>query len=182
MQGKRMYRFYDWIGEHVALVGVMSLVVVIGLGVVGPMIADTGEPNFDPQGEIFDVAERAAATLRSESTIESATFIVEAVDGGNVLTTAALREWSSASNRVRETYPQVLEDSFDQGSDATVSGVWSIADVVDMLLEDGLASADDRQVTDVLDEAFADGSSFAQMQFSLAESAERGPSDTRLMS
>ena len=66
------------------------LLGALSLGFVGSMIADGDEPNFDPNGEIFDVADRAAATLRSDSPIRGATFLVESVDGGDVLTAAAL--------------------------------------------------------------------------------------------
>jgi hypothetical protein len=30
-----------------------ALLVAIGLGITGPMVANTEEPNFDPGGEIF---------------------------------------------------------------------------------------------------------------------------------
>ena len=57
---------------------------------------------FGPNGEIFDVADRAAATLRSDSAKRGATFLVESVDGGDVLTAAALTEWLEVSGRVRD--------------------------------------------------------------------------------
>ncbi|MEN8041814.1 MAG: hypothetical protein ABFR95_09960, partial [Actinomycetota bacterium] len=52
-EGKRTYRVYDWIGNHARAVAMAVLIIAIGLGVVGPMIANTEEPSFDPEGEIF---------------------------------------------------------------------------------------------------------------------------------
>ena len=91
MEHHRTDRIYDWIGGHIRFVVGGALLLVLVLGIVGPLVADTDEPNFDPKGELFDVAERAAVTLRGESTMETASFLVQAHDGGNVLTADALR-------------------------------------------------------------------------------------------
>jgi hypothetical protein len=50
---KRTYMDYDLIGSHARVVAVGALLVAIGLGIIGPMVANTEEPNFDPGGEIF---------------------------------------------------------------------------------------------------------------------------------
>ena len=50
MEHNRTYRTYSWIGSHIRWVAVAMLLVAIGLGVAGPMIANTDEPNFDPDG------------------------------------------------------------------------------------------------------------------------------------
>jgi predicted RND superfamily exporter protein len=172
------YRFYDWIGRHVRLVVGMALVLVLGLGVVGPIVADTGEPSFDPEGEIFEVAARMAVTLRGESTIESASFIVESTDGGNVLTADALTEWLVASDSVRGTNTNraYLEDRFDTETGSAIPGVWSMADVVDATIDGGLDGASDADVADALDTVLAPDAPSAAMQFTLSESAQWTPS------
>jgi hypothetical protein len=50
---KRTYMDCNWIGSHARVVAVGALLVAIGLGIIGPMVANTEEPNFDPGGEIF---------------------------------------------------------------------------------------------------------------------------------
>ena len=82
MEKTRTYRVFDLVGRKVGLVVIGVMLVVISLGLVGPMIANTDEPNFDPQGEVFDTFDRAGTVLRSESTISTATFLVEAADDG----------------------------------------------------------------------------------------------------
>jgi hypothetical protein len=53
VEHKRTYRVYNWIGGHVRVVAVAALFVAIGLGVFGPMVANTEEANFDPDGDAF---------------------------------------------------------------------------------------------------------------------------------
>jgi len=62
----------------------------------GRWVVNNDEPNFSPDTELFQVEDRAADTLRSESTIDQATFIVEAPDDGDVLTADAFREFATA--------------------------------------------------------------------------------------
>ena len=77
MEDTKTYRAFGWINRHARLVLVGVLLSVLTLGVVGPIVADTDEPNFDPAGEIFDVANEASNTLRSDSTIVGSSFLVE---------------------------------------------------------------------------------------------------------
>jgi predicted RND superfamily exporter protein len=172
MKEFRLYRMYDWIGSHVALVAAVTLLVVIGLGVVGPMVANTDEPQFDPDGEVFDTLAYVDATLQGESSIESAVFLVEAPNGGdNVLTADALTEWKLASDRVRADAANQthLVDRFDGDTGTTVPGVLSVADVVDASLPDGLASATDQHVTDAITQVLTEGSGFEDIRFTLSE-------------
>ena len=171
MEGTRTYRFYDWVGRHTAIVVAAVLLVVIGLGVAGPILADTEDADFDPGGEIFDVAERADRLLSSDSTIRSATFIVEAADSGDVLTASAFREWSQASDRVRRTpgWSVHLVEQYDTDGGATVPGVLSVVDLVAATLP--LETATDAEVKTALAAVLADGSPFADMRFSLSEHA-----------
>ena len=79
-----IYRVFDWINRHARLVLVAALLGALTLGIVGPMIADTDEPSFDPKGEVFDTYAVADETLRSDSTVVAETFLVTAADGGDV--------------------------------------------------------------------------------------------------
>ena len=178
MEHRTTHRIYDWIGSHIRFVVGGALLLVMVLGIVGPLVADMDEPNFDPKGEMFDVAERAALTLRGESSIETASFLVEARDGGNVLTADALGEWLTASNEVRSDRANVAlaSERFNPDTGVTTPSVWSIADAVDATIKGGLSSATDAEVATALDRLLAPDSPMSAMRFTLAEAAERSVS------
>lgn len=95
-----MRNTFDRINQHARWVVALVIVATLGLGVVGPMVANTDEPNFDPSGELFDIAAQADATLQSNSTLGSDVFLVEALEGSDdVLTAGALREWKASTLR-----------------------------------------------------------------------------------
>jgi len=173
MGNSRTYRMYDWVNRHAAVLVVALVLGIIAVGVGGVMTADTTEPKFEPEGEVFTVYERAEATLQAESTVEQASFLVEAAGGGDVLTANAFREWRDASNRVRTSAEnqQHLVDRFDPETGATIPGVLSIVDVVDATIPGGLAGATDADVKQALDAVLSDGSAFADMRHSLSEQA-----------
>ena len=180
MRNLQIYRLYDWVNRHAAVVAASVIVGVIAIGVGGVIVADTSEPSFEPEGELFAVYERAEATLRSESTIEQASFLVEAADGGDVLTADAFREWSVASASVRsaEANQEHLVERFDPATGTTIPGVLSIVDIVDAAIPGGLGGATDVEVKQALAAALADGSPFVDMRHSLSEQATyfEGPS------
>jgi hypothetical protein len=180
MENRRIYRLYDRVNRHAAVVAAALIIGVIAIGVGGVMVADTSEPSFEPEGEIFKVYERAEATLRSESTIEQASFLVEAADGGDVLTADAFREWSAASNRVRSSSvnQEHLVDRFDPQTGTSIPGVLSIVDTVEAAIPGGLERATDADVKEALAAVLAEGSPFADMRHSLSEQATylEGPS------
>ncbi len=173
MDNSRTYRMYDWINRHAAVLVVTLILGIIAIGVGGVMTADTTEPKFEPEGEVFTVYERAEATLQAESTVEQASFLVEAADGGDVLTANAFREWLGASNRVRTSAEnqEHLVDRFDPETGATIPGVLSIVDVVDAAIPGGLAGATDAEVKQALASVLSDGSPFADMRYSFSEQA-----------
>lgn len=173
MEHSLTYRVYDWFGRHAALVTSALVVGIIGIGVAGVVTADTSEPSFDPEAEIFTVYERAEQTLKSESTIAQASFLVEATGGGDVLTADAFREWKDASDRVRSTEANRahLVERFDQDAGITIPGVLSLVDVVDTTIPGGLETATDADVKAALAVVLADESPFADMRHSLSEQA-----------
>jgi predicted RND superfamily exporter protein len=177
MEHRTTFRTYNWIGRHIRIVAAGALVLVMALGVIGPLVADTAEPNFDPKGELFDVAERAALTLKGESTIEAASFLVEARDGGNVLTADALGEWLTASDTVRSNPVNgaLVGEQFNPDTGAPTPSVWSIADAVDTAMEGELSGATDTEITAAIDRLLAQDSPASAMRFTLAESSQRSP-------
>lgn len=160
-----MRNTFDRINQHARWVVALVIVATLGLGVVGPMVANTDEPNFDPSGELFDIAAQADATLQSNSTLGSDVFLVEALEGSDdVLTAGALREWKAVSDAVQadETNAEHLVTRFDRDLGIDVPALFSIADVVDAELPNGLASATDADVKAVLGDLHEAGSPILQ--------------------
>ena len=105
MQATKLSRTYGWIGRHIAAVATVMLIVAVALGIVGPTIANTDEPDLEPSGGVFDTYEYVDRTLSSTSTVAGAMWLVEAADrGADVLTRDALLEWKLRSDAVR-THP-----------------------------------------------------------------------------
>ncbi|MBW2472895.1 MAG: hypothetical protein JRE18_12545, partial [Deltaproteobacteria bacterium] len=174
----RLHRTYSWIGRHVGLVTVAALTLALALGFVGPLVANTDEPDFNPSGGVFDTYEYVDQTLRSSSSVHGAMWLVEAANRGeNVLTRDVLLEWKQQSDAVRDDPANAshLIDRYDPDTGATVPGVMSIADVVDGVLPGGLAGATDAEVTSAVSMILADGSPMAEMRSTLSEQAESTP-------
>lgn len=163
---------FNWINRNARWVVAAVVLVALGLGVVGPMVADTSDPDFDPSGPVFEITARADSTLVSKSTTGSDVFLVEAPDGSSdVLTADALREWKAISDAViaDEDNARHLVSRYDHDIAAYVPAVFSIADVVDAGLPGGLAGATDADVKAFLSGLQADGSGIL---FSISEQAE----------
>ncbi len=148
VEHKRAYRVYGWISSHLSVVAVAALLIAIGLGVVGSLVANTDEPSFDPGGEIYTAFEDVDATLQSGSTIRTATWLIESsAEGGNVLDRNTLTEWLAASEAVRTdaVHSKVLIDRYDADTGITTPGLISIADVVDSFTPSGIEAASDER-------------------------------------
>jgi predicted RND superfamily exporter protein len=173
MEHSTTYRVYDWFGRRAARVTIALVVGIIAVGAAGVLTADTSEPSFEPDGEIFAVYERAEEALHSDSTIAQAAFLVESADGGDVLTADAFREWKAASDQVRsdESNRAHLVERFDRDAGITIPGVLSLADIVDTAIPGGLQSATDADVKAALASVLSDESPFADMRHSLSEHA-----------
>ena len=63
MDKTNTYRAFGWINRHARLVVVGVLLAALTLGFVGSSIGNTDEPNFDPEGTIIEIAQRADNTL-----------------------------------------------------------------------------------------------------------------------
>ena len=172
MNESRTYRAFGWVNRHARLVIVGVLLGALTLGFIGSSVADDREPSFDPEGEIFEIFDRANSTLRSDTTVGSEAFLVEAADGGDVLTAAALGEWLEASDRVRagDTAGHLVT-TYDADIEATVDGLVSVAEVVDAELDGGLATATDAEVKAALARILDPAAATASFRFTLSEQA-----------
>ena len=167
------YRFFEWVNRHARPVAAAVVFLALTLGVTASMVADTDEPSFEPAGEVFDLYDRANQTLDSDSTIASATFIVEAADGGDVLTVGAFREWMAATERIR-TNPENaahLVTRFDPELASQVPGVLSIVDLVEEQTPGGLASSTEEDVKAALAAVLDPASATSDMRFTLSKLA-----------
>jgi uncharacterized protein len=172
METSHRYRVYRWVGNHIPIVVIAALAVSITLGVVGPMVASTDEPSFDPKGELYTTLADAEATLHPTSSTAVVTWLVEAANrGDNVLTADALREWELLTDaaEARPENASHLIDRFDRDTETSIPGISSIADVVDAAVPGGLAAADDAAVADALEAALGDGSPYAGFRYTLSE-------------
>ncbi len=175
MTDSRKYRTYNWIGDRIRWIAVALLLVVVGLGVAGPMVANTDEPNFDPAGEIYTAYEDVGTTLRSDSKIRTAMWLVEASEsGGNVLDQETLSEWYVASEAVRSSaeHRDILVDRYDADTGVTTPGLISIADVVDSVLPSGIEAASKNEARTAVTQVLAEDSAMADFRYTLSESAE----------
>ena len=164
-------KFFEAANRHVRPIVAVTVLVALVLGGLFAVVADTSEPQFDPEGEIYTLLETADNTLVSESTIGSATFLVEAANGGDVLTAAAFREWQTASVRVLANHYDRLVDRYDPVLGSTVPGVLSVVDLVEDNLPNGLTQATDADVKSALAAILSDDSAMADFRFTLSEQA-----------
>ncbi|MFQ5967375.1 MAG: MMPL family transporter [Acidimicrobiia bacterium] len=167
------YRFFEWVNRHARPVGAAVVIIALTLGVTASMVANTDDADFEPAGEVFDLRDRAQETLNSHSTIASAAFIVEAADGGDVLTADAFREWAKATDRIRShpEHSSHLVTQFDPDLGSEVPGVLSVVDLVEAQLPSGLETATDADVKAALTEVLDPSSPSSGMRFTLSELA-----------
>lgn len=185
---KRGYRFFEWINRRVFPLSVGIVAVAVALGVIGPLVASDDEPSFEPGGQIYDTQERVDEAFSSDSPIVGATFVVETPDAGpdpnafdhDVLTAAALREFTANSDAVRAAYrvggsgdDAPLVTVFDNDLGVEIDGIFSIADAVDAAIPGGLEAASDADVKFALQGILADSADTANLRFTLSRLATR---------
>ena len=168
------YRAFEWINRHARSIIGVALLAALVLGAIAPVVADSDEPSFDPEGGVFELFARAEETLASDSTLASASFIVEAANGGDVLTADAFREWSRASDRIRSDGAHVkhLVTRFDAELGSDIPGVLSIVDVVDEAISGGLDTATDADVKSTLADVLGGSSAASEFGSTLSEGAQ----------
>jgi predicted RND superfamily exporter protein len=183
----RGYPIFEWINDKIKWISIVMFVVAITLGVIAPIVAEKGEPSFDPTGEIYDTDDLVIDRFfSSDSPIRGVSFVVEVADvpesptaqDHDVLTAAALFEFKQNADAVRATYSTGTDAhllsgfNFDLGIE--IDGIFSIADAVDAHVPGGLANADDADVKRALNDLLADGSPTASLRFTLSRLADRG--------
>jgi len=167
---RRGYGVFEWINRRAWPLAAVVLLVVVALAMLTPVVADDSEPSFDPSGEIYDTDERVDEIFSASTPIRTATFIVDAPGGGDVLTRAALLELKQNQDAVLSDpdSQEHLASVFDSDLDVTMVGVYSIADAVDEALPGGLEGASEADVKLVLSELLADGAPTSSLRFLLS--------------
>ncbi len=176
---RRGYAVFEWLNSHIRVVSAVVIVAAVALGFLGPAVAQEGEPDFSPGGEIYDTEELAEERFASDSPIRGAAYLIEHPDGGDVLTAASLRELKGYSDAVRATedFRTHAVAVFDYDLGIEIDGLFSLADAVDELLPGGLAAANDADVKLALDALLADDAPTSGLRFSLSQLATRNPGE-----
>ena len=163
-------RLYEWINRHAWPLAAALVVVAVVLAGLFPVLADDGEPSFDPKGEIYETQSRVQDVFSTSSPIRSVSFIVENPNGGDVLTRDSLLELKQNQDAVLADAEsqQHLTSSFDRELGITVDRVFSIANAVDEFLPGGLDAASDGDVKRALDALLADDAPTSSLRFLLS--------------
>jgi predicted RND superfamily exporter protein len=169
---EQAYGLYEWINKHVWPIAALVVVLGVTLAALYPVIADEGEPSFDPNGEIYDTRDRVDSAFATSSPIRGEVFIVETSLGpdGDVLTRDALLALKQNQAAVlADPEAQIhLVTSFDRDLGFPIAGIFSIADAVDQALPGGLEAASDADVKIAISELLADDAPTSSLRFLLS--------------
>lgn len=154
----RGYRVFEWVNRRIGFVAIAVVVLALALGMLGPIVANEEEANFSPTGELYTIEQRVEDVFDPETSIVAATFLVEDPDQFDVLTQEALLTWQRRADLLRADTSEVqgrplnarLVTGVDLDLGIEIDRIFSIADVVDAQLPNGLAGATDADVKLVL--------------------------------
>ncbi len=129
---------------------VLAVVVALTALLAVPFLAmqPTESASQEPTGEVFDARDRIEDRFASSV---FTTFTVIEDREGDLLRTEPLRELLVNTERLRQD-PEIgptLFGYYDGDADVDVTGILSIADLIDAELSDGLATATDEEVKQV---------------------------------
>lgn len=177
MTATRTSALFAWIDRRFVPLALACFVAAIAIGAVGTAVRDDSEPSFDPDGEIYDIAERADDVFESSSTVRPVSFLVDTEEGRDVLTRDGLL---SVAERIRSARTDPANDAhlvevFDQNLGVSVDGIISIAAAVDEALPGGLAAATDDEVKLALASVLDPGAPTGTLRFTLAQTASSEP-------
>ena len=163
-------RIYEWINRRAWPIAAALVVLAVVLAGLFPVVADQGEPSFDPKGQIYETRDRAQDVFSTSSPIRSVSFIIENPNGDDVLTRDSLLELKQNQDAVlADAESQLhLTSSFDRELGITVDGMFSVANAVDEALPSGLEAATDGDVKQALDALLADGAPTSSLRFLLS--------------
>ncbi len=166
-------RLYEWINRRAWPIAAALVVLAVVLAGLFPVLADDGEPSFDPKGEIYETQSRVEDVFSTSSPIREVSFIVESADGGDVLTRDALLELKQNQDKVLADADSLnhLTTSFDRELGISIDGMFSIAAAVDEALPSGLEAATDGDVKKALDSLLADDAPTSSLRFLLSSTS-----------
>ncbi len=169
-------RFFEWVNRRYVRITVFVLVGAVLLAGVAAAIGSDDQPEFDPSGEIYVIADRVEDVFAVTTGIQGALFLVEDPGGRDVLTKSALLEWKTNSEALRAATRIVRGDPlnshlatvFNTIFNAQVDGVYSIADAVNAELPGGLESATDAEVKVAIDTVLAPSAPTAALRATMS--------------
>lgn len=173
------YRFFEFVNRRIGVIASVVVVLALALAIAAPSIANDEAVNFDPTGEIYDIAERVEDVFTPDSAVASALFVVEHPDGADVLTRDHLLDFKNRSDALRtetkivlgEPLNTRLKTGVDVDLGIEIDGIFSIADAVDAALPEGLEGSSDDDVKAALSELLAPDAPTAPLGFTLSRSA-----------
>jgi len=176
-------KFFEWVNRRFFRITVGVLVVAVLMAGVFAAMGSDDEPKFDPSGEIYDTSQRVEDVFDVTTGFQTAAFLVEDLDGNDVLTRNALMEWKANSASLRAATRDVRGDplnshlttKFSTDFGVEIDGVYSIADAVDAELAGGLEGATDADVKVALDAVLAAYSPTAALRSTLSHLATVTP-------
>ncbi len=176
-------RFFEWVNRRYRWITLGVLVLALLMAGAFTAMGSDEEPEFDPSGDIYDVAERAESVFDVTTGVQGAIFLVEGPDDTDVLTRNALLEWHTNSESLRSATREVQGDAlskrlvtaFSNDLNAEVDGIYSIADAVDAELLGGLEGATDTDVKVALDAVLAADAPTAPLRGTLSRLATATP-------
>ncbi|MEE9473722.1 MAG: MMPL family transporter, partial [Acidimicrobiia bacterium] len=174
---------FEFINRRIVLVSVIVAVLAVVMAGISAALGSTDEPDSNPSGEIYDTEELVEDKFAFAEGFRGAIFLVEGVDGADVLTRDSLLEWKANSAALRADSSVFRDDAvnshlvavFDTDLGYQIDGVFSLADAVDEELNGGLEGASDADVKLALSELLAGDSPSAGLRARLSRLATATP-------
>lgn len=138
-----MQRIIEFWSRRAALLAIVTTVTTALLTIPFLTMAPTENASTEPGGAVFDARDRI-----DEQFVSSVfpVFVIIEDQQGDLLRAEPLSELLAAEDRVRAELDDSLFSYFDPAIGVEVSGVISLADLIDANLPGGLATATDAQV------------------------------------
>ncbi len=178
---RRGYGVFEFVNRRIRIISAVVVLLALVLAVLAPSIANEEQVNFDPTGEIFDIAERVEDVFTPDTAVAGALFLVEHPDGADVLTRDHLLDFKSRSDALRADTSTILDAPLNSrlvtGVDVDlgieIDGIFSIADAVDAALPSGLEGSTDDEVKAAISALLAPDSPTAPLAFTLSSAASQ---------
>lgn len=147
-------RITRWLARHAGFVIVGTLAITAGLAVPFLTMQPTSSASQEPTGRVFDARDRieedfASAVFQTITIVEARPAADGVSDMLRVEPLRALHDRSEALRRDPVIGPSLFS-YYDADEQVTITGLWSLADIVDSRLPGGLAGASDADVKTVV--------------------------------